>query len=71
LTPEEIEKAATQLSNLGRGALEPKLALDHGVATYEGTRLLFVHIAESAVKPVHLRGKGLAPFFRPFLLLLL
>jgi len=59
VTPEEIEKAATQLSNLGREALEPKLALDHGVATYEGTRLLFIHIAESAVKPVHLRGKGL------------
>jgi ATP-dependent DNA helicase RecG len=59
----EIEKATNQLANLGREALEPQLALDHGVETYEGARLLFVHIAESAVKPVHLRGKGLEHAF--------
>jgi predicted HTH transcriptional regulator len=59
----EVEKITNQLANLGREALEPKLALDHGVETYEGVRLLFVHIPESTVKPVHLRGKGLEDAF--------
>jgi len=59
----EIEKITNQLANLGREALEPRLALDHGGETYEGVRLLFVHIPETTVKPVHLRGKGLKDAF--------
>jgi predicted HTH transcriptional regulator len=58
-----IEKATNQLANLGREALEPRLALDHGVETHAGVRLLFVHVPESAVKPVHLRGKGIDEAF--------
>ena len=55
----EIEVVINQLANLGRAAVEPPLALDHAVEDYEGVRLLFVHVTESPVKPVHLRGKGL------------
>jgi predicted HTH transcriptional regulator len=59
----EIEKIVNQLSNLGRAALEPAVALDHAIESYGFSRLLFVRIPESAVKPVHLRGKGLDEAF--------
>ena len=55
----EIEEVINQLANLGRSGLEPPLALDHAVENYRNVRLLFVHILESNIKPVHLRGKGL------------
>lgn len=58
-----IETAVNQLANLGRAGLEPPVALDHSVEEYESTRLLFVHVPESAVKPVHIRGKGLEEAF--------
>jgi len=53
----------TQLANLGRAGLEPPLALDNAIADYETVRLLFVHVPESPVKPVHVRGKGLEEGF--------
>jgi predicted HTH transcriptional regulator len=59
----DMEKIVNQLANLGREALEPPLALDHAVESFNGVRLLFVHVPESAVKPVHLRGKGLEDSF--------
>lgn len=55
----QIDIAVSQLANLGRDALEPPLAIDHAVADYGAVRLLFIRVPESAVKPVHLRGKGL------------
>jgi len=58
-----VETTVNQLANLGRSGLEPPLALDHAVEDYESVRLLFVHVPESAVKPVHLRGKGLEEAF--------
>lgn len=59
----EVESMVTHLANLGRAGLEPPLALDHAVEEYESARLLLVHVPESAVKPVHLRGKGLEEAF--------
>lgn len=59
----EIEEVVNQLSNLGRSAVEPPIALNHSIENYEDTRLLFVHVPESPVKPVHLRGKGLEHAF--------
>ena len=58
-----VETTVNQLANLGRAGLEPPLALDHAVVDYESVRLLVVHVPESAVKPVHLRGKGLEDAF--------
>jgi ATP-dependent DNA helicase RecG len=58
-----IEITTNQLANLGRQGLEPPMALDHAVEDYESARLLFVHVPESAVKPVHLRGKSLEHAF--------
>jgi ATP-dependent DNA helicase RecG len=53
-----VETTMNHLANLGRAGLEPPTALDHAVEDYESVRLLFVHVPESAIKPVHLRGKG-------------
>jgi len=58
-----VETTINQLANLGRQGLEPPLALDHAVDEYKSFRLLFVQVPESAVKPVHLRGKGLEHAF--------
>ena len=43
-----------KLSSLGRDTLDPLVAIDHSIQSYQGKPLLFVHIKESAVKPVHL-----------------
>ena len=59
----EIEVVVNQIANLGRNAVEPPLALDHAVENYGNARLLFVHVPESSVKPVHIRGKGLEHAF--------
>ena len=58
-----VETTVNQLANLGRAGLEPPLALDHAIEDYESVRLLFVHVPEAAVKPVHLRGKSLEHAF--------
>ncbi len=58
-----VETTVNLLVNLGRAGVEPLLALDHAVVDYESVRLLFIQIPESAVKPVHLRSKGLEEAF--------
>jgi predicted HTH transcriptional regulator len=67
-TPSSVDEkivgiTINQLANLGRQGLEPPVVLDHAVVDYESVRLLLVHVTESAVKPVHLRGKGLEEAF--------
>ena len=59
----EAETVINQLANLGRDAVEPQVALDHAIETIGNSRILFVHIPESTVKPVHLRGKDLEHAF--------
>jgi predicted HTH transcriptional regulator len=46
-----------QLTNLGRDAVEPALQLDHQGVEFQGHNLLFVHIPESSIKPVHRKGR--------------
>lgn len=58
-----VENTVIQLANLGRAAIEPPLALDHAVEEFNGVRMLFIHVPESPVKPVHLRGKSLDDAF--------
>jgi len=58
-----LEATVNQLANLGRAGLEPPIALDHAVGDYDSARLLFIHVPEAAVKPVHLRGKSLENAF--------
>ena len=58
-----IDPTVNQLANLGRAGFEPPIALDHAMESYESVRLLFVHVPESTIKPVHLRGGGLEDAF--------
>lgn len=53
------EKIVGQLANLGRDALEPPIVIDHAIVDRQGASLLFVHIPEQPVKPVHSRGKSI------------
>ena len=59
LNAQAIEQAVGQLANLGRDAVEPAIAIDHSVTEIDGVPLVFVHVPESPIKPVHLRGKGI------------
>lgn len=59
LDQDAVAQIANTLSNLGRDAVEPPLALDHAVVDFKGTPLLLVHVPEQAVKPVHRRGKSI------------
>lgn len=59
----QVETMVNKLANLGREALEPAIALDHAVESYGAVRLLFVHIPESSIKPVHVRGKSIEHAF--------
>jgi predicted HTH transcriptional regulator len=38
--------------------VEPPIAIDHRVVDYQGVPILFVHVPENSVKPVHRRGKS-------------
>jgi predicted HTH transcriptional regulator len=59
VTHANIESIVSQLTNLGRDAIEPPLQLDHMGVHYEGHDLLFVHVPESAIKPVHRKNRPL------------
>ena len=63
LTETEVASVIDRLANLGRQAVEPPLALDHAIDDCDGRCVLFVHVPESAVKPVHLRGKSIEEAF--------
>jgi len=59
----DIDPTMATLTNLARSALEPALTLMHAVVEYQDVPILFVHIPESAMKPVVLRGKQLDQTF--------
>lgn len=63
VSPTQIEQVANKLSNLGRDAVEPALQLDHMGIPFQGTDLLFIHVPESSVKPVHRRGQPIDDTF--------
>lgn len=50
----EASTIVQKLGSLGRDSLTPLIKIDHSVEIYEEASLLFVYIAESIVKPVHL-----------------
>ena len=58
-----VEATVNQLANLGRNGLEPPLMLDHAIGEFNSSKLLLLYVPESAVKPVHLRGKSLDEAF--------
>lgn len=63
LTGKDADLIIGQLANLAREGVDPPLQLDHEVVAIDGQPILFIHIVESAVKPVHLRGKSIEAAF--------
>lgn len=58
VTIPDIERITNQLTNLSRDAVEPTMQIDHEGFNFRGVDLLFIYIAESSLKPVHVRGKS-------------
>jgi predicted HTH transcriptional regulator len=54
-----VAKVVSTLTNLGRDAVEPPLALDHAAVEFGSGNVLLVSVPEQAVKPVHRRGKSI------------
>jgi len=59
----QIAEIINQLTNIGRDAVEPPLQLDHMTLEFRGSDLLFVHVTESKIKPVHRRGRPIDETF--------
>jgi predicted HTH transcriptional regulator len=59
ITAEDVATVVGTLTNLGRDAVEPPLALDHAAVEFCGSNVLLVRVPEQAVKPVHRRGKSI------------
>lgn len=57
------DKIVEQLANLCRAGVEPLVSMDHAIELFDDCPLLFVHIKESAVKPVHLAHKSIEDSF--------
>lgn len=59
VTQEQVAAITNTVVNIGRDAVEPALAVDHGVIEIDGVALLCVHIPEHKNRPVHRRGKSI------------
>jgi predicted HTH transcriptional regulator len=59
LSAEDISRITGTLTNLGRDALEPPVALDHAAVEFQDETVLLVYVPEQVVKPVHTRGKSI------------
>ena len=59
ITQQEAELIMQKLSSLCRNSVFPVVSLDHTIEKYRDIPLLFVHIKESAVKPISLSEKSL------------
>lgn len=55
---ENANNIVERLSSLCRDAVSPLVGLEHTIEIYQDSPLLFIHIKESAIKPVQLSGKG-------------
>ena len=65
IDPSDAKDTIGRIGNIVREGLEPSCVADHYMEKLEGTSniLLYIHIQESAQKPVHLRGKSLEHSF--------
>ena len=59
ITQQEAELIMQKLSSLCRNSVFPVVSLDHTIEKYKNVPLLFIHIKESAVKPISLSEKSL------------
>jgi predicted HTH transcriptional regulator len=57
ITKAEADSIVERLASLCRDSVDPLVSIDYSVETFRGKEILLVFIKESAVKPVHLKGK--------------
>ncbi len=60
---EQANAIVDKLASLGRDGVEPLVRVDHSIEEFRGEHILFVHIKECAVKPVHLAGQTIEKSF--------
>ena len=60
---EQAREIVERLSNIARNRLEPTVQIKHHIAEYKGRPLLFCHIPESNIKPVHIKNKSIEEAF--------
>jgi len=56
ISKEKADIIVQKLSSLCRDTVSPLVSIDHRMLSYQDQSLLFIHINESAIKPVHLSG---------------
>ena len=54
-----IEEIIKKIGNIARDGLEPAIMIDHAIESFRGKNLLFIYIAESPGKPVHIRNQSI------------
>lgn len=53
ISKQNIDSIIERISNISRDSLNPVVKIDHSIELYQSKALLFIHIHESSVKPVH------------------
>lgn len=64
LSKQEMDDIIQKMGNIARNNLAQPVGIDHEVAIFNDSPVLFIHIPEADEKPVHLRGKGLYDGFK-------
>ncbi len=59
----EVNTIVDKLASLCRDGVEPLVGIDHSIETFREKEILLIYIKESAVKPVHLKGKSIEESF--------
>lgn len=59
----EVSTIVDKLASLCRDGVEPLVGIDHSIETFREKEILLIYIKESAVKPVHLKGKSIEESF--------
>jgi len=63
ITRKEADIIVDKLASLCRDGVNPLVRIDHSIESFRGSEILFVHIIESAIKPVHLANKTIEDSF--------
>ena len=56
ITKTDASPIIEKLASLGRDTLDPLVKIDHAIVDYQSKPLLLIQIAESSIKPVHLKS---------------
>lgn len=63
IVKKDADAIVEKLASLCRDGVNPLVSIDHSIEEYDGVSLLFIHIKESPVKPVHLANKSIEHSF--------